>query len=95
MQIAHKIELKPNNKQKTYLRKACGVSRFCWNWALDEWNRQYEENRRVSPQERIKISGMSLKKQFNEIKKDKYPWTNEVTKYAAQQPFLQLQFHLG
>jgi len=91
MQIAHKIELKPNNKQKTYFKKACGVSRFSWNWALAQWNRQYEENKKAEPEECIKISGMSLKKQFNAIKKDKFPWTREVTKYAAQQPFIQLQ----
>lgn len=91
MQIAHKIELKPNNKQKTYFKKACGISRFTWNWALAEWNRQYEENKISSRGERIKISGISLKKQFNAIKKDKFPWTGEVTKYAAQQPFIQLQ----
>ena len=29
--ISHKIELKPNNFQKTYFKKACGVSRFTWN----------------------------------------------------------------
>ncbi len=95
MQIAHKIELKPNNKQKTYFKKACGVSRFTWNWALARWNRQYEENRKRSREERVKISGMSLKKEFNAIKKDRFPWTKEVTKYAAQQPFIQLDAAWG
>lgn len=33
--LAHKIELNPNNKQKTYFSKACGISRFAWNWGLD------------------------------------------------------------
>jgi putative transposase len=32
-----------------------------------------------------------LKKQFNAIKRETYPWTYEVTKYASQQPFLHLQ----
>src|SRR5688572_13361591 len=83
MQIAHKIELKSNHAQGTYFRKACGVSRFTWNWALAEWNRQYEA--------RAKPTGMDLKKQFNAIKEAEYPWTYEVTKYASQQPFLDLQ----
>lgn len=91
MQIAHKIELKPSNKQTTYFKKACGISRFSWNWALAQWNKQYEENERVSKEQSVKISGMSLKKEFNAIKKDQFPWTKEVTKYAAQQPFIQLQ----
>jgi len=34
---------------------------------------------------------MQLKKQFNAIKKQEFRWVYEVTKYACQQPFLQLQ----
>jgi putative transposase len=34
---------------------------------------------------------MSLKKEFNSLKKEHFPFTCEVTKYASQQPFLQLQ----
>ncbi|OOS22448.1 hypothetical protein B0682_02180, partial [Moraxella lincolnii] len=30
----HIIELKPNNAQATHLKKACGVARFAYNWAL-------------------------------------------------------------
>jgi putative transposase len=63
MQIAHKIELKPNNKQKTYFRKSCGIARFSWNWALAEWNNQYRKNKTLTEEGKIRISGMSLKKQ--------------------------------
>ncbi len=83
MQIAHKIQLVPNNKQVTYLQKASGTSRFVWNWAIAEWEKQFLEGK--------KPSGMQLKKEFNSIKKIEFPWTKEVTKYAAQQPFLDLQ----
>jgi len=31
-----------------------------------------------------------LKKEFNHIKKTKYPWVMEVSKYVCQQPFIQL-----
>ena len=81
--LAHKIELKPNNKQITYFKKACGVSRFAWNWGLANWQEQYKNG--------LKPSGMSLKKEFNAIKKEQFPFTYEVTKYASQQPFIQLQ----
>ena len=60
MQIAHKIELNPNNKQKTYFKKASGVSRFVWNWALAEWRRLYEGNQKCAKEKRVQISGMSL-----------------------------------
>jgi len=91
MQVAHKIELKPNNKQTTYFRKACGTSRFAYNWALSEWEKQHRINRDLPKEERTKISGYSLKKKFNSLKKEFFPWAKEVSKYAAQQPFLDLQ----
>ena len=91
MQTAHRIELKPNNRQRTYFAKASGVARFAYNWGLAEWNRLYEENKNLPEEARVFISGMMLKKRFNAIKKEQYPWTKEVTKYAAQQPFLDLQ----
>jgi putative transposase len=90
IQTTHKIELNPNNEQKTYFTKACGVRRFAYNWALGEWNRLYEENKNLPKENKVKISGLSLKKSFNAIKKEKFPWTKEVTKYAAQEPFLDL-----
>jgi len=45
MMIAHKIALDPNNKQRTYFAKACGVSRFAYNWALAEWDKQYQAHK--------------------------------------------------
>ncbi len=81
--LAHKIELKPNNKQITYFKKACGISRLAWNWGLAKWEEQYKAG--------LKPSGMSLKKEFNDIKKKEFPYVYEVTKYACQQPFIQLQ----
>ena len=30
----HIIALDPNNTQATYFKKACGVARFAYNWAL-------------------------------------------------------------
>ena len=80
--ISHRIELKPNNKQKTYFRKAFGCARLAWNWGLAEWQRQYKEGGNPS--------AFSLKKQFNAIKGEQYPFVYEVTKYASQQPFIAL-----
>ena len=41
--IAHRIQLMPNNKQRTYFRKAIGCCRFAYNWGLEEWKRRYKE----------------------------------------------------
>lgn len=82
IEIAHKIELVPNNKQKTYFRKAFGCSRLAYNWGLAEWQRRYKECE--------KVDAYGLKKAFNTIKKEQYPFVLEVTKYATQQPFINL-----
>ena len=80
--ISHKIELVPNNKQKTYFRKAFGCARLAYNWGLAEWQRRYKEGE--------KVDAYGLKKAFNAIKKEEYPFVIEVTKYATQQPFINL-----
>jgi len=79
---AHKIRLNPTAEQAVYFAKAAGTSRFVWNWALAEWNRQYEAG--------AKPTALKLKKQFNEIRREQFPWTWEVSKNASDQPFLDL-----
>ncbi len=75
-QLAHKIRLYPNNKQETYFRQACGVRRFAYNWALSESLRLYEEG--------VKTSGYDLCKRLNAVKRDRFPWMTDVTKWAPQ-----------
>src|SRR5215469_7664246 len=79
---AHKIRLHPTPEQAVYFARAAGTARFVWNWALAEWNRQYEAGE--------KPTALKLKKQFNEIRREQFPWTWEVTKNASDQPFLDL-----
>ena len=81
--IAHKIELKPNNKQKTYFRKAFGCARLAYNWGLAEWKRMYEAGERPN--------GREIRKRFNAIKKEQFSFVYEVTKCATEQPFSYLQ----
>lgn len=83
MQIAHKIELKPNKKQREQLDKCIGTARFTYNWALIEWKKQYESGK--------KPSGYSLKKEFNKIKYEEYPWLKEIPRDCHSQPFTNLQ----
>jgi putative transposase len=79
---AHKIRLNPTPEQANYFARAAGTSRFVWNWALAEWNRQYAAGE--------KPTALKLKKQFNAIRREHFPWTWEVTKNASDQPFLDL-----
>lgn len=88
MLIAHKIELGPNNKQATYFAKAAGTARFAYNWALAEWQRQYEAYKQDNslPQP----SQEALRRQLNSIKREQFPWMLEVTKNAPQMAIIQL-----
>src|SRR5580692_9876761 len=79
---AHKIELKANNKQKTYFAKACGVARKAYNWALDEWQKEYAAGG--------KPTETALRRKLNSIKREKFPWMLEVTKNAPQMAIIQL-----
>lgn len=83
MSIAHKIQLKPTKAQESYFRQACGTSRLVYNWGLSEWVTQYKAG--------LKPSGLSLKKQFNEIKYQQFPWLKDIHRDAHAKPFTNLQ----
>jgi len=82
--VAHRIQLMPNNKQKTYFRKAIGCCRLAYNWGLAEWKRRYKDGERG-------LSGRKLRNDFNAIRVEQFPFTYEVTKYATAHAFDDLQ----
>ena len=53
-----------------------------YNWGLAEWKRQYEAGE--------KPSALGLKKQFNAIRTEQFPWTYLVTKCAIEGAFMNL-----
>ena len=77
MRLAHRVRLDPTPAQQEYFRRACGVARFAYNWALAEWQRQYAAGQ--------KPSEAALRKQLNALKDTRFPWMREVTKNAPQQ----------
>ena len=83
MMIAHKIALKPNNRQRTYFAKACGVARLAYNCGLEMWQQQYQAHKE-NP-DNPKPTEMLLRRQLNAIKREKFPFMLEVTKCAPQQ----------
>lgn len=78
----HVIRLDPTYKQANALSRACGVSRFTWNWALAEWDRQYKAG--------LKPTASKLKLQWNTIKETEFPWVMESPRDANSQPFADL-----
>jgi putative transposase len=79
---AHRIRLHPTPEQAAYFVQASGIRRFVYNWGLEEWKRQYQAG--------AKPSAKSLKKQFNAIKKEQFPWIYSVTKCAVEGAFMDL-----
>lgn len=82
MIIAQRIALNPNNKQATYFRRACGTARFAYNWALAEWQREYEAGRRPNWPE--------LSRRMTAVKRDQFPWMLDVTACAPSYAILNL-----
>lgn len=82
MQRAHVIRLNPTSEQEVYFRKACGVARHAYNWALARWKEARAKG------ERVKVK--DLKAEYNRIKEEQFPWAYEVTKCAPEQAFSDL-----
>ena len=76
------MKLNPNNFQKTYFAKCFGCKRFAYNWGVEQYNKNLSEG--------VFKNGYDLKKEFNALKANQFPFVYEVTKYATQQPFLNL-----
>jgi putative transposase len=88
MIASHKITLDPTNVQATYFAKASGVARFAYNWALIEWQKQYQA--RKEDKSLKAPSQLALRRQLNAVKYEQFPWMEEVTKCAPQSAIINL-----
>jgi putative transposase len=79
---SHVIRLNTTPEQEVYFRKACGVARHAYNWALAHWKQARAEGKRVKLKD--------LKAEYNKIKGEQFPWCYEVTKCAPEQAFADL-----
>ncbi|MBF7682654.1 transposase [Acinetobacter sp. B5B] len=91
----------PNNKQATYFAQASGVARLAYNWALAEWQKQYQQDKDYRelckyydcmPEDRFlnHPHEAKLRKQLNATKRIQYPFMLDVTKCAPQLAIKQL-----
>ena len=83
MILAHSIALNPTKKQNTYFFKAAGTARFSYNNALSMWNKAYKADGKTDPG--------ALRKEFSATRKEMFPWMCEVSSYAYNYPWIQLQ----
>ena len=76
---SYKVELDPNNKQRTLLVKHAGVARFAYNWGLAKRIEEYQTTGKSS-------SAIDQHKQIVQMKKTpEYYWLKEVSKCAPQE----------
>jgi putative transposase len=76
--MGHKIRLYPNKEQEIYFKKACGIARFSYNWALEIWKLAIEEGKGEAIQE------SDIRKGLNAVKEVQFPWMLEVSKCVPQ-----------
>jgi putative transposase len=88
MLLAHKIALNPNAAQRLYFARAAGTARFAWNWALTRWQQEYALWREY--QCGPKPSEMSLLRELNAIKRERFPWMFDVTSRATKEAIIDL-----
>jgi putative transposase len=65
MDRAHMIRLNPTPEQEVYFRRACGVARHAYNWALARWKEYHRDGKRTTMQD--------LKAEYNRIKGEQFP----------------------
>lgn len=71
----YKVELDPNNAQRTAFLRHAGAARFVWNWGLSRRIQEYEETGKSS-------SAFDQQKQLSSIKRDQFLWMYEVSSTA-------------
>lgn len=80
---AYRVELDPNNKQRTLFRRCAGATRFVFNWGLATWKQQYEDG--------LKPSAYGLCVQFNAIKREQCPWITSLPYAVTEAAFQNLK----
>lgn len=69
---ALKLELKLNNKERTYLSQCAGYARFVWNYGLGLYNQIHHQGIKGSSSKKIE----AIQKVFNNYlkKQPEYQW---------------------
>ena len=83
---AYRVELDPNNIQRTAFIRHAGAVRFIYNWGLAEISKSYREQKTLTP-EGQKVTGalrpLDLHAQLPALKVT-HPWLKDVTAQSLQ-----------
>lgn len=84
MRRAFKIRLNVNNKTGNMLARWCGISRLAYNTCLMKWNMDYRDGV-------AKHNYYSIKKWFNSVKYERFPFIKECSKWVPEAAIKDLQ----
>lgn len=77
MILGQRIQLDPNNVQRTWLERCAGAARFAYNWGLARWKKQYEAGGKPNWQK--------LNAELNAAKASEFRWMSELPWKIANQ----------
>jgi putative transposase len=75
---SYKVELDPNNMQRTQLARSAGCARFAYNWGLARRIELYKNEKKST-------TAVNQHKELCALKKTEYPWMYDVSKCAPQE----------
>jgi putative transposase len=78
---AYKVEIVPNNKQLTLLKKAAGIARFAYNWGLVDKQYRYKN---LEGDDKY-TNTIKQHREINKLKDTDFPWMYEVSKCVPQE----------
>lgn len=74
-----KVQLKPNNKQKSLLFQSANISRWAYNWTLNKQQENYKNSGKF-------LQDSIIRKELTQLKKtEEYKWLNEVSAQIPKQ----------
>lgn len=82
---SQRLLLSPTTQQSLLMSRACGLSRFAWNWALALCQRHYEWFGDMPGYRRLTAN--SLTKRWNTVKDRHFPWVREFSKLIPEESF--------
>ena len=83
LMTVHRIALDPSPAQAELFARCAGIARFTWNWALDQWRKDYAAHREDTTLP--KPNEAALRRKLNAMKREAFPWMLEAPKAVPQQ----------
>ena len=83
---AYRVELDPNDRQRTAFVRQAGAVRFVYNWGLATLQKDYANKKAATPEgEKVKggLRPLDLSVRLPDLKVD-YPWLSEVSAQSLQ-----------